>query len=54
MKNTGHNKVKDETVKADLEKWIQARRDRGVPETGYLIVSLDACAEGCTLHDHNA
>lgn len=35
-----------------LKKWLQERRERGVPENGWVMNSLKSCDESCTLHDH--
>lgn len=36
-----------------LIRWLEARRERGVPEEGYAPAEkFHGCSEGCILHDH--
>jgi hypothetical protein len=36
-----------------LKRWIQKRRERGVPPEGYQDADIAHCAQGCILHVHD-
>jgi hypothetical protein len=39
---------------AGLERWLEGRRSRNIPEWGAPLARLHTCDESCTLHDSDA